>query len=565
MSGKISSPSNLFAGNYRNMNQSNATVTNPMSVFSQTQKIIAQNENHFRFHSNQTSTATANSSITSVSNSNNNHNQQQQLSSNSEQRLSKEKQKFFRSSAFNSERAIKSPQKPVTSHGNDSSGGGVGGGAWSSVSSPRQPVSAVQHIFNDERDRNYKRVRNKGMSRKKKPRNKYTTPLSSSTSGSSSSNDEDIEEDGDDDDEDDNSSIEDSSSTTSESSSENDDDDEEATYSSSYDSGANQENNKNVFGLLARAAKMPTWASLNNSNNNKNFGYALNGFQSMPATTTTDGESICNNEWGFAAAAKKQNDMFLNRERVFGSKASVNDVQLNTKSQKKESPRKRGERTKNNQLEGLFDGLSQFFQTNDINRQKLKQKKKNKIEEEQPNHQSPPAVLKETRRTFRDYEHSLRRKSFEFPLTPNQYSSNLVKHNRSRDKLPNFAIMSSDDDFSQLSPSKMVKQAISYKKYEKPNSNIFMPSSSSPAPAAHVTSLGTNGGFTNTSAMMDFASLATSSPSFSMSSPNRCGDGGDKSTTTHTGRLISESVPPYNSINAKIGKSSTPLSYLTTR
>lgn len=502
VSGKLYSPTNLFADG----------AIKPLSLFNQ----VVQN----------------NLTI----------DQQQQLLSSSDQRMSKEKQKFFRSSAFNSDRTIKSPPKPHN--------------AWS-VNTPRQPTP-VRHMFNDERDRNYKKVRNKGEARRKKIR-KHAVDSSSTTSGSSSEEDGEAEED-------ESSSNTCSSSESASSSSENEDED---TYSSSFDSEGERKQDDDRFGLFTSAANMPTWTSLNGSNNKntaKAFGCALNGFQQLAAGGSTRHER----EWGFAAEAKKNVDVFCSTTKVFGSAASVNDVQLNNNNnntsskhagRKKDAPRKRGERTKNNQLDGLFDGLSQFFQTTDINRQKLKQKK-NKAEKKS---ELPPVtttttttttIFKETRRTFRDYENSLRRKSLDFPLNANQYSSNLVKNSelpkhsrRSGNKLPNFAILSSDDDFSQLSPSKLVKRAISYKKYEKVNSNIFMPPAS---PGGHTNNQSGSGTFSNAGTMLDFASLVKSSPSLASVTPHLVSSSGGENQKA--GRSSSDSVPPYSNLNTKIGK-----------
>lgn len=501
-------------------------------------------------------------------------NQQQQLLSNSDHRMSREKQKFFRSSAFNSGH-IKSPPKAGTTPN----------AAWSvTLASSRQPIPNHQvHTYNDERDRNYKRVRNKsGAGRKKKNKPK---PLVANSSSSESSGSSDADSS--------------SSQSSSDSASESSDDDE--SYSSSADSEA--ANDENALGLLARAEQMPTWTSLNGdnrSNSQQTFSSALNGFQQL---ANTDGAG----EWGFAAEAKKHADAFAvptkSPVKVFGSEASVNDVQLSddkpashhhrksSSNKKKDSPRKQRERPKNNQLENLFDGLSQFFQTTDINRQKLKQKKKNKLETTPERIASPPskAVLKETRRTFRDYENSMRRKSSsgDGQDFPNQYSSNLVKtaassgdlrKRHSSHKLPNFAIMSSDDDFSQLSPSKLVKRAISFKKYETGNNRIFVPPSASPAAhqsnsnssllkstfaAANTTGLG--GGFANADGMLDFASLATSTStsvipsSFNASMSLSSGGNSSCSNFSRAGRTgpvtTSDSVPPYSNPNSKIGKS----------
>lgn len=471
------------------------------------------------------------------------HNQQQQQlqqqplqilvgnssSSKSDRIMSKEKQKFFRLSAFNSERVIKSPTRQTHNLASPSS------------TNNRRPPTPARQLNADEMERNYKKVRNKVL------RKKHRKESSGTTSSSSSENDDDNFS---------NSSSESSSSSgdednSSSSSDDDDDDEEEDDETTSSSECSDKEGEKGLFGSLSHASKGNSWTQQqgNGFRSPSTFGTGFNNMFTSPFGT---GTKMNEKEWGFAAEAKKKVDIFgHSSEKIFGSSASVNDnVALSVKREKKKPGRKRSEKSKNNQLDKLFDGLSHLYAATDINRQKIKEKKspkskqngtsssdsssthKNNHHETSHTHilsHQKQVVLKETRRTYRDYENSLRlnnlpkndhrasskhcdisnmcvtstsstnhqHTSTTSPLTTTERHSRRSMSNFG-DKLPNFAIMSSDDDFSQLSPSKMVKRAIISQKYDQVNAkNIFMPPPMS-----------TSGSGPTTTGLLDFASLS---------------------------------------------------------
>lgn len=538
---------------------------------------------------------------------NNNHAQSQQLLSHNQQQqqlqqqplqilvgnspksdriMSKEKQKFFRLSAFNSERVIKSPTRQTNNLASPSS----------STTNNRRPPTPARQLNADEMERNYKKVRNKVLRKKHR---KESTGTTSSNNSSSSENDEDNYS---------NSSSESSSTTgddenSSNSSSEDDDDDDETTSSSEC---SDKEDGKGLFGSFSQGSKGSSWSQQqgNGFRSPSTFGTSFNNIFTSPFGS---GTKMNEKEWGFAAEAKKKVDIFgHSSEKIFGSSASVNDnVALTVKRERKKPGRKRAEKSKNNQLDALFDGLSHLYAATDINRQKIKEKKSPKSKQNgtsssesgtyknnnETSHSTTTSllthqkqiVLKETRRTYRDYENSLRLNN----STKNDHhrASNSNKHcdinniststsnnnhhtptsppteRHSRrslsnfgDKLPNFAIMSSDDDFSQLSPSKMVKRAIISQKYDQVNAkNIFMPPPMSSSSTGNA--FGANNGHPG---LLDFASLshAKNSPKTLISNSNKqnnnivMGITGDKSYNNHATQsrsLTSDFVPPpYN-------------------
>lgn len=487
------------------------------------------------------------------------HNQQQQQqqklplqilvgnSPKSDRIMSKEKQKFFRLSAFNSERIIKSPTRQI-SH--------------SMVNPPinnRRPPTPACQLNADEMERNYKKVRNKVLLKK---RRKESTGTTSSNNSSSSENDGNLSN---------SSSGSSSSSEDGNSSSSSDDDEDDDTTSSSECS--KKESEIGMFGSFSHRTK-----DMNQSHGNSGFCSPSTfgtGFNNIFASSFVSGIMKTNEkEWGFAAEAKKV-DIFGNtNEKIFGSSASVNDnVTLSTKREKKRPGRKRAEKSKNNQLDALFDGLSHLYAATDINRQKIKEKKSSRNKQNgssalesasQTNNKALPSliphqkqiVLKETRRTYRDYENSLRLNDIKNNHQTDEEFSTINRNSRRSlsdfgDKLPNFAIMSSDDDFSQLSPSKMVKRAIISQKYDQTNCKyMFMsPQNALNGPKNQ----------SNKSELLDFAQLSQNIKNYSSNkhSDTVMGIPGDKSNNNHTTQCRSftsnSSIntsdyvpPPYN-------------------
>lgn len=475
----------------------------------------------------------------------NNNNQQQQLALGKSDRMSKEKQKFFRFSAFNSERVIKSPTKQTTAPLNNINLLNNASHSNSHSNNRRPPTPARPMSTTDEIQRNYKKVRNKVM-RKKKHR-KHSTESSSSSSSSDDDEEEELSN---------SSSNSSSSSDDNSNTSSSDEDVDDETTSSSCDESNDKEQAKNLFGGFAQGVKMNSWSQNESgfrSPNNNAFGSGMNGLFQSPFPTA----KLTDREWGFAAEAKKNIDIFnhfpRHSEKIFGSSASVNDNVSVSKREKKRPGRKKSEKSKNQTLDGLFDGLSHFFTATDINRQKLKEKKSPKqpkrvecIERKSSPHPQK-IVLKETRRTYRDYENSLRLKNSHTSI-PSIKMGGVEKSSRRSlsnygDKLPNFAIMSSDDDFSQLSPSKMVKRAIIGQKYD--NLNVFMPSPN---------------GFGSRNSLMDFAQLVkhpiTHNKNSQSPSTSRVTEPSSSSSSTKAGSRsdFMPLTPPYN--NSKLGKNS---------
>lgn len=289
-----------------------------------------------------------------------NKGQQQQQQLGKSDRMSKEKQKFFRHSAFNSDRIVKT-SPPTTTKSNP-------------------PVSATTKVA-----RNLKNQLDTDVCSDISVKQKNLSDTSSSCTSS------------DDDDE--------TSSSGSCSSSSSDDNDSD-TSSSSQSSSSEFENETNDTATNSWTKNVTTGKS-NVSLTQKVF----------PAATTTGGGGVdVNGTWGFAAEAKKNFDIFHKNatqpERVFGNFDGIDKESLVKidKTKASDTVKDRSVDGKSSgQLKGLFDSLTHVFSTTDYTRSRQGappnyklgvRRKKQKDSLDGP----PKVVLKETRSTFRDYK-----------------------------------------------------------------------------------------------------------------------------------------------------------------
>lgn len=285
-------------------------------------------------------------------------------------RISKEKQKFFRHSAFNSGRVAKNVASTSKAGSNSRS-------STPAVVSECKVKGVKDKLFNEGRH------------------NDQMKSLSdSSSSCSSSDNDDDEENEGEDDESSSSdscsssSSCSDSSGSSSACTSSDEDDDE--------DEDSDKSESKSELSALQRNQLAPLKAQF------KTQVIKDNPFQAF-------GVNIKDENWGFAAEAKKNVDIFSaakgkdeklpgltsNLQPTAGKSCSGSTAKVSSKKQK------------NSQLKGLFDGLSHIFTTSDYSRASIKNKDKPSASTTTEIFNCTNAkkeVLKETRSTFRDYE-----------------------------------------------------------------------------------------------------------------------------------------------------------------
>lgn len=257
-------------------------------------------------------------------------------------RISKEKQKFFRHSAFNSDRVVKTsppaPNKVQRTNNNRTVSQARGAGTASPT--PADDLYRSRNKLNHHHQTQAKGSR--------------LSVSSTSTSSSGEDDDDDDDEDDDDDDDGESSSTESSTSTSSYNDSES-----SSTSNSSSSEGENGECPQgrvtgHTDGEYSKAKKQTATA-----NCRKGAGAPRNS-QDTSAT------------WGFAAEAKKNLDIFnssLLGGRVFGNfdgvdKDSLVKVAPSSSNKKNETTKQSG------QLRGLFDSLTHVFATSDNTRMK---------------------------------------------------------------------------------------------------------------------------------------------------------------------------------------------------
>lgn len=282
--------------------------------------------------------------------------QQQQLGKSD--RMSKEKQKFFRHSAFNSDRIVKT--SPTSTKSNP----------------PINTTKVARNLKNQ--------LETDGCS-DHSIKQKHLSDTSSSCTSS------------DDDDDDTTSSGSCSSSST--------DNDSDSNSSSSQSSSSDYENEPNDNDANSWTKNVVVGAKSNVVSTHKAFPAAT------PATSVD-----LNGTWGFAAEAKKNFDIFHKNvaqpERVFGNFDGIDKESLVKIDKTKASDAVKDrpvDGKSSGQLKGLFDSLSHVFSTTDYTRSRQGappnyklgvRRKKQKDSLDGP----PKVVLKETRSTFRDYK-----------------------------------------------------------------------------------------------------------------------------------------------------------------
>lgn len=269
-------------------------------------------------------------------------------------RMSKEKQKFFRHSAFNSDRIVKT--SPTSTKSNP----------------PITTAKVARNLKNQ--------LETDGCTGDVPMKQKHLSDTSSSCT--SSDDDEST-----------------SSGSCSSSSSDNDSD----TSSSSQSSSSDYENETNEPNSWTKSAAV---------------GGKANAPPTQPKIfPVTTGVIDVNGTWGFAAEAKKNFDIFHKNaaqpERVFGNFDGIDKESLvkidKTKASDTVKDRPTADGKSSGQLKGLFDSLSHVFSTTDYTRSRQGappnyklgvRRKKQKDSLDGP----PKVVLKETRSTFRDYK-----------------------------------------------------------------------------------------------------------------------------------------------------------------
>jgi hypothetical protein len=471
------SESALFAANNHSMKFFNADHLPPSTLSSFCSSSATSSNNNSPFYNNQpamTTTATISSSTSLQAQAG--HplssllSQQQHASLGKSDRMSKEKQKFFRHSVFNSDR----------------SGSSVNGGSPNKL----KLHSSSESVRHFEETANGAPLCNGGPS-KPKATGKKTKHESSSNSDSDSSCSSSDDENG-------------SSSSDSSSSSDNDDSSSSSTgsYSSSSSSGSSTDDQHPS--KAKKRGDPDTSRKLTPSCLNEQNSMSSHSRLSWPATTSASKlingfmqspfgskEKAGDKEWGFAAEAKKQIDVFSGQKlkavqsspmsHTFGTFGSIKDGAKVTSSTlqaaAKAEPKKRGRRRKvplvepplpaNDSIRGRPHRLSST--------------------EEIALLQQPPIVFKETRRTYKDYEKMMQLKNAiveqQKPKTTIETNAltateTFIERRQRRastllEKSNRFSVLSTDEDedrLQNLSPSKLVKRAISNKRFE-PSSN----------------------------------------------------------------------------------------------
>lgn len=277
--------------------------------------------------------------------------QQQQLGKSD--RMSKEKQKFFRHSAFNSDRIVKTSPPSTKSH---------------------PPINTTKAIARNLKNQLETIDGCDEHATKQKQ-------LSDTSSSCTSSDDDETS----------------SSGSCSSSSSDNDSD----SSSSSQSSSSDYENEINDN-------ETNSWT--------KNVAGGKSNVSTQQKIFSTSTGIDVNGTWGFAAEAKKNFDIFQKNttqpERVFGNFDGIDKESLVKIDKTKASDGAKDRTTdgkSTGQLKGLYDSLSHVFSTTDYTRSRQGappnyklgvRRKKQKDSLDGP----PKVVLKETRSTFRDYK-----------------------------------------------------------------------------------------------------------------------------------------------------------------
>lgn len=472
--------------------------------------------------------------------------QQQQLGQSD--RMSKEKQKFFRHSAFNSGRVLKT--SPPTSRNK------LNNNRSSSSIQNSLNTSQFQYNSSDSETKIIPKFVNLSATLKKeaeKNKNNLQKSNLSDTTSSSSSSDE---------------------SSSSGSCSSSDDDSNESDSSSSSNSSSSSttttNDNKAINALKTDSKKIGFTGNIFKNNKSK-LNVSANNTSFVVENSKED-------TWGFAAEAKKPSDIFSKndiktQQRIFGNfsgveKDSLIKVDGRRNSISDDDSSDKNDRTSNSgPLKGLFDSLTPFFTTNDYTR------RSNELGSKKDDDELPKEILKETRSTFKTYKKSLLQEKLKKETKKTDSNKILIVknfENKSEAKKMNNCVASiqanpttietaatttkiaqnpppvikkriipvslpldrskmrynssSDDEIPYLSPSKLFKQACNSKKLDEGTSSIFK--------TVDHKLFGSND--TNN---LDFASLR---------------ENGNTTTTTNSYGQT-ETVSPYNN-NQSMGK-----------
>lgn len=325
-------------------------------------------------------------------------------------RISKEKQKFFRHSAFNSDRVVKT-SPPSTNNNvqrtnnNNNNGDNSSGGSGRTASQVRggggDDCAGTANA--DAHHHHHQHHHHHGHSKGGRGMSVSSTSSSSNASGSSSGESGESGEDDEDDDEDGESTSSDShihdgqTSSSSSTSSFNDDDSESS--STSNTSSSDGEGDEADCG--SKAVKQPTVTAASR--------------KSVAHSVTTRGQnaSDANSTWGFAAEAKKNLDIFnsgLLSGRVFGNFDGVDKESL-VKVAPTANAKKNAQTKTTGQLRGLFDSLTHVFATSDGSRASRRGTSpdykiggRRRVTKVQQQTDTTPTTGKDTRSSFRFFK-----------------------------------------------------------------------------------------------------------------------------------------------------------------
>jgi hypothetical protein len=526
---------------------------------------------------------------------------QQQILLGKSDRMSKEKQKFFRHSVFSSVRGgvagtngfglQKSPNKlKMYSSSESIRADGTVGRQFENVMEMNGPSDGMDKQTVITLDGHKERKQQGGLGSKKSGDGKKRKQESSSNSSSSCSSSDDEN----------NSSSSDSSSSSNGSSSSSSS--SYSTTSTSSGSSSDDEHqfkqrtphkpkkrtddrdkNKNSAPSLIEQNSLASVTSSSHSRlswpTTTNASKLINGFMQSPFANNK--MSDCK-EWGFAAEAKKQIDVFSGHSfqnhrmnHTFGTfnttdddpkQPPSNNCTKSTQQKKRQSNGSHG-RHRKSQVKILNDALSPIFTTSDLIRSRHQQQQLQRLSstEEIALLQQQPVVLKETRRTYKDYEKMLKLKNAleqqekTESIIPNHTSatmsdeivgsrmektvgrkSTLTNASPSTNtEKNNYSVLSSDEDEDEniyLSPSKLVKRAINNKRFEPSSNNdklMFAASPSASTPPQNSSKSQNSFG--------DFHGLSASSSSNAI-----------KVNNSHINKLGMSEPPPYNNINHSI-------------
>lgn len=389
--------------------------------------------------------------------------------------MSKEKQKFFRLSAFNSGRVLKT-SPPTSSRNKLNNNRSIN----NSIAQNSLNTSQFQYNSSDSETKIIPKFVNLSATLKKEAEknnknNLQKSNLSDTTSSSSSSDDDE--------------------SSSSGSCSSSDDDSDSSSSSNSSSSSTTTTNDK----IIVKAGF--TGNIFKNNKSKLNVSSNINSSSFIVENSKED-------TWGFAAEAKKPSDIFSKndiktQQRIFGNFSGVEKdslIKINDESKNSSSDDDSSNKlTNSGPLKGLFDSLTPFFTTNDYTRRQIPneiQNGKKKKDDDPDDDELPKEILKETRSTFKNYKKSLLQEKLKKEIKKTDLNKILTVNNIEAKKIPTTTTTkivvenppppqiikkriipvsqpldrtkmrynsSSDDEIPYLSPSKLFKQACNSK------------------------------------------------------------------------------------------------------